>query len=366
MPEKSIVMIGSASTSMGGVTTVVNIYRRAGLFRDWPIVYIDTHVDGSKGRKLLTATAAILRFIGLLGRGRVALLHAHTSARASFWRKSMFMLAAFVAGCPVIIHLHDSGFVDFYWKECGPLRKRYVLFVLNRAARIVVLSNQWKEAISGITQNPNIVAIFNPIAIVSAKGCHTPQHERLPLLLFLGRLGVQKGIYDLLEAVSRIRARFPDVRLLCGGDGDLDGVAQRAKELEVAENISILGWVAGEEKQRLLAEAAVYVLPSYNEGLPMGVLEAMAAGLPVVSTMVGGIPDAMQDGVEGYLVEPGNVAALANKIEALLADAALREQMGLAGQQKVDAYFLPEKVFPRIGALYREMGILPNSQGQEA
>lgn len=363
MSNKMIVMIGSSSTAMGGVTSVVNTYRQAGLFRDWPIVYIDTHVDGSKLDKLGVAFSAVMHFVAMLARGKVALLHAHTSERASFWRKSVFMLLAFAARCPVIYHSHAPEFTHFYYKECGPVARWFVRFILDHAARVVVLSSQWKTAFSSITKNPDVVCVFNPVAAVPVAGL--PQKQRAPIILFLGRLGERKGIYDLVEAIARVRLRFPDVQLLCGGDGDLDGVARRVKALGISGNVRLLGWVAGAEKQRLLAEAAIYALPSYNEGLPMGALEAMSAGLPVITTTVGGIPDAVQNNVEGYLLEPGDIDGLMHAIELLLADAGLREKMGEAGRNKVSAQFTPERILPKVAALYRGLGIVPITHSAE-
>ena len=358
--NKKIVMIGASFTTRGGVTSVVNNYRQAGLFKEWPIVYIETHVDGNKLEKLIVAFSALLRFAIMLLQRKVVLLHAHTAERTSFWRKSIFMLIAFSVRCPVIFHSHAPEFTQFYFKENGPIARWFVRFILDHAARVIVLSSQWKTAFSAITKNPNIVCIFNPVAAEGAVGL--PQQQRAPILLFLGRLGERKGIYDLVEAVAKARLNFPDVQLLCGGDGDLDGIAKRIEEMGISRSVRILGWVTGEEKQRLLAEAAVYVLPSYNEGLPMSVLEAMAAGLPVITTTVGGIPDAVQDNVEGYLLEPGDVNGLSHAIETLLADSGLREKMGVAGRNKVSAQFVPELILPKVAALYRELGITPNTQ----
>ena len=124
----------------------------------------------------------------------------------------------------------------------------------------------------------------------------------------------------------------------------------------------LLGWVDDEAKRRVLAEAAVYVLPSYYEGLPMGVLEAMSAGLPVVSTVVGGIPEAVTEGVEGYLVLPGDVKKLAAVLRDLLRDAELRERMGLAGKKKIREHFASPVILPQIEAVYRRLGAIPTQQ----
>lgn len=230
--------------------------------------------------------------------------------------------------------------------------------MLDNSACIAVLSTQWLQWMSSVTTNPNIVRIFNPVTQTSTLA--ESQISRKPWsLLFLGRLGQRKGIFDLLEVVSRLKADFPDLELLCGGDGDAEAVMRRAKVLGIQERIRLLGWVRGQEKQALLASAGVFVLPSYHEGLPMSVLEAMAAGLPVVSTRVGGIPDAVTSGKEGVLVEPGDVDALEAALRRLLSSPELAREMGEAGLRKVAAEFEADKVIPQIEALYRKFGVQP-------
>jgi len=176
--------------------------------------------------------------------------------------------------------------------------------------------------------------------------------------LFLGRLGQRKGSYDLLNAAALIAATRPDLRLMMGGDGELEGVRERAAELGIADKVDLLGWVRGEEKERLLGDAVLYALPSYNEGLPVSVLEAMAAGLPILGTPVGGIPEALTDGVEGFLVEPGDVPALADRLERLLGDPKLARRMGEAARRKVEAAFSADAVVPQVEAMYVGMGLL--------
>ncbi len=162
-------------------------------------------------------------------------------------------------------------------------------------------------------------------------------------------------MYDLLEAVARVAPEFPDLRVALAGDGEVREVEDRARALGIKDHIHVMGWVSDEAKERLLREAAVYVLPSYNEGLPMSVLEAMAVGLPVVSTAIAGIPDAVTDGVEGRLVTPGDVDALAGALFELLGCAETRRRMGLAAREKVRRTFSAEVVLPQLEALYGEL-----------
>lgn len=359
MPDKIIVMLGihPASKEKGGISSVIDAYRAAGLFSRWPLHYLGTIASGSHAYKIRVALGALISFVRLLLSGRVALVHAQTASRASFWRKSMFMLLARAAGKPVILHLHGAEFEHFYRDECGPMRKAFVRYVLNGVDRVVVLSSQWRDAIERIAPKAQVETIVNPVPIP----LYVPDPaERDPnVLLFLGRFGKRKGIFDLLQALALVRARFPHVRLRCGGDGDIAGVLERARELDLGKNIEMLGWVSGAAKERELERAAIYVLPSYAEGLPMGVLEAMAAGVPTITTDVGGIPDAIEDGVHGYLLRPGDIGALAERIVRLLEDAALRARLGTAARVKAQEVFGTERVISRVEDLYRSFGVPP-------
>lgn len=355
---KAIVMLGvhPASKQRGGIAAVIDMYRCGGLFARWPISYIGTFESGGRMTKIRRTTAALWDYLRLICKGRVGVVHAHTASRASFWRKSLFLLIAFAARRPTILHLHGAEFEAFYFHECGSLRKKFVRFVLSRVDRVIVLSTQWRELVERIEPRTRVVKIFNPIAAQESGGAIVRIEN---VLLFLGRFGRRKGIFDLLEALAVIRTRFPSVRLRCGGDGDIAGVERRARELGVDDCVDVLGWVSGSEKSRVLAEAAVYVLPTYAEGLPMGVLEAMAAGAAVVGTTVGGIPDAIEDGVEGFLVAPGDTAALADRITRLLEDADLRHAFARAAQSKARAQFGMHTVLSQLEALYTSLGAAP-------
>ena len=347
-------MLGTSLDTRGGISSVVRVYEQYGLFERFGIRYIATHCDGSALRKLWCAMSALGSYAVALLR-RPALVHVHVASRASFWRKSTFFLLAFLFDVPAVLHLHGGGFAVFYDKECGPLRKRFVRFVYNRCQRVLVLSAAWQKWVLQMCSNPNVVSIYNPVLVPD----QTPSWEnRTPgSVLFLGRLGPGKGSYDLLNAAARVAATRPDLRLLLGGDGEVAEVRVRAEELGIADHVELLGWVRGEDKERLLATAVLYVLPSYNEGLPVSVLEAMAAGLPILTTPVGGIPEAVTDGVEGFLVEPGDVRTLADRLERLLADPDLARRMGVAARHKVEAAFSANAVVPQLEAMYAAMGL---------
>ena len=143
--------------------------------------------------------------------------------------------------------------------------------------------------------NPNLVCIPNPVALPPA----VAPRGRRNVVLFLGRIETAKGIAELLDAFAGLRPGAPDALLVCAGEGDIESAGRQARRLGLGDSVRFPGWIDGEEKRAWLARAALFVLPSHAEGLPMSLLEAMAAGLPIVASAVGGVPDVVHDGVNG-------------------------------------------------------------------
>jgi glycosyltransferase involved in cell wall biosynthesis len=139
----------------------------------------------------------------------------------------------------------------------------------------------------------------------------------------------------------------------------MEDVARCVRESGVQDQVRLPGWVSGELKSRLLHEAAIFALPSYNENLPVSIIEAMDQALPIVSTTVGGIPDLVRHGLDGYLVPPGSIDELANRIVELLRNDDLRSRMGENGRRRVSSTFSPELAVASIAAVYRQCGLQP-------
>lgn len=349
---KQVVMMGTSPATKGGVASVVQVYMDAGLFRRFPMHYIATHRDGGKKDKLGVMLSAYAELARMLVAGKVGLLHVHVSSRASFWRKYGLFQLAHLFGVPTILHLHGGEFAMFYENECGPVKRWLIRRLYDRVSRVLVLSQKWVHWVRSISRNPHIDALYNPVIVGAGPA---PWHGRdAASVLTLGRLNKGKGSYDLLAAA----ARMPEapVRLLLGGDGELEQVKLAAGELGLADQLELLGWVGPEEKPGYLARATVYALPSYAEGLPMSVLEAMAAGIPVITTPVGGIPEAVTDGVEGFLVQPGDIATLKARLLQLLQDTELAQRMGAAGRRKVESTFSSTVIMPKLEQIYRDLG----------
>lgn len=363
--EKAIVLLSTSTRTLGGIAAVIRSYERAGLFARWPVIHMATHRDGTTAQKFVLALRTFIRYVCLLLRGRVLLVHVHSASDASFWRKAAFIMTAFVANRPVIFHLHGGGFMEFYTHRCGPRRRAMVRFILDRSAEIIVLSEVWRRRISEITRNPNIQVIASPVEARDLLEIDRSNRSH-DVLLFMGRLEPAKGIYDLIDAMAAIRRNHPALRLCLAGEGNREEFIRYARAREVDLVLDFTGWLTGAAKIRAWSRASVYVLPSYIEGLPMSILEAMAAGLPVVASKVGGIPDVVKDGVNGLLVSAGDVPGLAAALDRVLSDPALRTQFGDMGRQFFEEFFAPRHVIAQVEAAYRRWGAAPRLVPEQA
>jgi glycosyltransferase involved in cell wall biosynthesis len=176
--------------------------------------------------------------------------------------------------------------------------------------------------------------------------------QTAPLLGAIGAIVPQKGLVYLLEALSRVRAIVPDVRLLLVGDGPAGhAAALRAAAQDLGIDDAILHLERRTDVPELLAALDVFVSASLDENLPQSVLEAMAAGIPVVATAVGGVPECVSAEETGLLVPPADGRALAAAIVRLLDDPGARQRLGAAGRRRVQEYFAPETQVPRIEAV---------------
>jgi glycosyltransferase involved in cell wall biosynthesis len=356
-------MLGPSMAYPGGMTEVVRSYAAQGILAAWPVRYISTYMGRGIFIWFQSWLPALCKVLLLLALRRVALLHLHSAAYGSFWRKSALCALALSFRVPFVIHLHDGRFSDFYRNGCNGLAKSWVRAVLRRAARVVVLTRHWRDEVRNIEPAARTQIIGNPVSVpLSIPPLRRPARR----VLFLAWLQKEKGVLDLMKAMPIVLRSVPEATFVLAGTGDIDSIMDLARSLRVEQAVRLSGWVDGIEKDNLLREADVFVLPSYYEGLPVGVLEAMACGVPVVATRVGGIPDVIEDRVSGLLVEPGQPEALARSIIAILADDALRNRLREAAHSEVRKRYSTETVIKELETLYRELGINVDSIKQQA
>jgi len=345
-------MIGCDSDGRGGIASVVRAYQAAGFLGRWSVRYLTSTRAGSLPQKAGAAAATCAALVGLAVRERLGIVHVHSSSRSSFARKSIFLAIARAGGAVTLFHLHSGEFERFV-HGAGPLLRWWVCRTLARSTGVIVLSESWRQAIHDLVPSARIVVIPNPVEIPAVAPAPPAECRRL---LFLGRADRKKGVFVLVDAVARLVPEFPDLTLVVAGDGDLRALRSHGERAGLGERLEVLGWIDPERRQEELRRAAAFVLPSYGEGLPMALLEAMAAGRPVVATRVGGIPEVVGHEQEGLLVEPGDVPGLTSTLRRLLADAALRGRLGRQARDKVAAGYSREIVLDSLSRLYERLG----------
>jgi glycosyltransferase involved in cell wall biosynthesis len=347
MLGKKIIMLGTAAS--GGIRSVIDIYSSHPSLSRWNIEFIATHREGSAATKLWAMFCALTRFLGQLARGMVLVAHVHQASRSSTWRKFIFVCLALAFRCPVVLHVHGGMFADFYHCQSSSLGRWLMRWTFRRSRFVVALSEEWRAMFVSIEPRSNVVVIPNPVEVPAWQASLM---TGAPTALFLGVLNEAKGVKDLIQVWPDVLRTSPLARLILCGSGNTKQVREWIDASGVAASIDMPGWVRGAQKEQLMRDAWVFVLPSHIEALPMSILEAMAAGVPVVACNIGGIPMAVISGETGFLIEPHDRGALAQRLTDVLGDAALRIRLGIQARHVARERFSAAVVIPMVDALW--------------
>lgn len=347
-----VLMVGTALDGRGGVAAVVGVLRSHGLFEREAVRYIATHRDGPRRDKLRGALYGVWQVARACIVRRPAIVHVHAASRASFIRKSIVLLVARRAGCKTIFHLHGGAFRQFATQEAGAVLRGWIRHTLQASSVVIALSEGWAQFVHEFAPSAKVAVVPNSVPLPALR----PAEEAVPArILFLGRLEAAKGVFDLLDAGAMLAPLFPALRLVFGGEGDAGALQAHAATLGIADRVELLGWVDDERRAAELARAAVFCLPSHAEGLPMALLEAMAARVAVVATRVGAIPETVHDGDNGLLAPAHDSAALAGALARVIGDAALRARLAARGRATIERHYATEVVCGQLSAIYREL-----------
>ena len=341
-----ICMVGPGKNVRGGVTTVINSYTNQ-FGTEFQLRHIATMVDGNKAIKGLVFIMAIFKI--LLTTRDVEIFHIHMASRASFSRKAILIRILKKRGAKIVLHLHGAQFMQFYHNESDSKKQKYIRDTFDLVDKVIALSDTWKWDIGTFTKTP-IEVIYNavPCPIQAVKKSYGNR------IVFLGRIGDRKGIFDLLKVLRRLKSEGKVYQLDVGGDGDVEKL-QRYIAQETLDSVRFHGWVDSNKKNQLLNEASILALPSYNEGLPMAILEAMAYGCTVVSTDVGGIPEVVKHGINGYVLEPGDLESLYEVLDNLYDDSGTLQTLGISAHETIQEKFSLERAVKKLEAIYREL-----------
>jgi glycosyltransferase involved in cell wall biosynthesis len=264
------------------------------------------------------------------------IVHIRMASFFYFYRRSIDIIFCKLLGKKVIFHLAGAEFKTFF-KNSSVFAKCYIKWILQLSDGVIALSQGWKDFLAGLVQHNKIQVISNGVPIAdfqlfkNKKSEFQFDDEHL-LILFAGSIGERKGVFDILQAIPAVlKERSNSTFVFCGpGDSneELELFRNTIKDKKIDQYVKYIGVISGQEKVDWFISSDVFILPSYAENLPLAMLEAMAAGLPVIVSDVGAIPEVVVNGENGYILKPGDIKGIAQAILRLAEDKSIRVEMG--------------------------------------
>lgn len=295
----------------GGIGAVLGVYNT--FFDNFYFIPTYKPFDSNLRKSLYFARQLLTIVTHIASNKELKIVHIHSAHAGSFYRKLLIFFFAKLFGKKTIFHVHSGVFEVFYDKSML-IQKALIRWVINNSDVVICLSSYWSDFFAKRFACKHILIVNNVVS--SPSGKIERAIPALPLnFVFLGRIGNNKGIFDVLTVLADTKCFSGKVKLYVGGDGEIERLEQFIKRKGLEKIVEYVGWVTDDRKAQLLLQAHVYILPSYLEGMPISVLEAMSYGLPIVSTKVGGIPEIVKHGKNGLLSEPGDLSAIRNSIK---------------------------------------------------
>ncbi len=375
MQKKGILIVGPYPSAFGGIAKYVNDLFNSELSQRYELLHLETGIRPGESASFLAGLGRTWQQFKelkrLLKEKSVGLVHIHTASWMSFWRYSIFLYQARKTKAKVLLHIHGAQFKEFF-RSGSSFKKKLLISILSKADALVVLSEHWEEFFCSIVPDVKRYVVLNTVRLpdLDFEALMESRRKREETtVLFFGLLTKRKGLVEILELLPGILER-ENVRVLIAG-GRIPGEDDLVSRLEESarkfeERMDLRINVPGEEKEKQYLEGDIFLLPTFAEGLPIALLEAMSFALPVITTPVGAIPEVVEDGKNGFLIQPGDAGTLKEKIDYLLEHADEREKMGLRNLKRVREDFSHESMIKEIDHIYQELlGIKKSSALEE-
>ncbi|MBM3309248.1 MAG: glycosyltransferase family 4 protein [Candidatus Altiarchaeales archaeon] len=370
MEKKKVMMVGPLPPTVGGLTTFMLGVMNSSLKVKYDFIPYDTSRPVKKtfsknsGNMTLFDAGIARAFTGVLVTlwhiakfpfaliaSRPNLVHVQTPSYLAFWENAVYIVISRTLGFKTILHIQGGEFKLFY--DNSGIFKHAIKYAVNKADVVIVLSEFWKKLLSEFVDEGKIRVLNNPVDTTSFR-LEKKRGDNILRILFLGCYWKRKGIYDIMKAIPEVVKENKKVLFTLAGESDIEEFKRICSEAGVEKYVRFAGVVEGKEKVEELVNSDIFILPSYNEGMPLAILEAMAAGLPVVASNVGSIPEVIEENVNGFLITPGDWKTLADKILALAGSKELRMRMGDNNRKKTIQYDL-NTIAAKLDSIYKEV-----------
>lgn len=340
--KMNILMVGPTFDSKGGIASVITNFKNH--YKNNLVFYFDTWQEN--GRVQMGVTS-FFKINTKIKKENIDIVHFHVAQKGSFYRKSLLALKV-RKNTKVFFHMHASQFDTFY-KDANPLIQRYIRQILNKLDGLVVLSEEWARFYRTLT-NTKIVVIENAVEIPDENSYNVQANT----IVTLGRIGNRKGSYDILNLAKKIQPVFPNVQFVLYGDGNLTMIGEQIAK-QFITNVHIGGWIDKIEQKEVMKTSVLHLLPSYQEGLPMSILETMSYGIPNLTSNVGGIPQVIEDGKNGMMVDPGDVETMFERLSIFLKNEEIRSNYSKEAYQMIQNKFSIEIYFEKWNQYYNDL-----------
>ncbi|MGD1083243.1 MAG: glycosyltransferase family 4 protein [Verrucomicrobiota bacterium] len=364
---KSLVLLGPISDDPAESVSAVNGAFVRGLADRYGFVPLvaNRSVGNTRQSKINLVNASYFlrqwaQWTGCLARRRPAIAHYAISAGWAMEKGLILMKTARLFGARTVGHIHSGSFLTF-WNSLPGWRRRAARREFGHLDALVLLSDSWREKIATELGLPpeRLFVVNNPIdPDFETEALAMPLERSGNVLFSLGTMGRPKGVMDILQAATLLPPELGFKIQLAGPErepGILGQVRQFITEHGLADYFDIKSSVWGEEKARLYRQASVFLLPSYFENFPLVILEAAAAGLAIVTTPVGAIPEFFQDGISALFVQPGQPAQIARALQTLIERPAERQRLGAAARQVFRTRLARSKIMDSLHLVYRQI-----------
>ncbi|WP_278182571.1 glycosyltransferase family 4 protein [Vibrio misgurnus] len=343
--KPKVLVISVSYNGQGGIATVVNTFMHNKYLNSrFDMHYRCTNNPGSNIIKLISTLYLMFLFPFVLLFNNFDLAHIHGG---SVIRKSYYTLWLKFFRIPVIYQNHAANF-DVYYKKANIIKRNYLNYVFSLYDIRLCLGFFWMNTLQELTGRKwNI--LYNPVSEINL----IKRHNERCNFTFIGELSKRKGIKDLIYAFAL--QDIKNAHLLIAGNGDVKQLSELCSNLGILDKVEFLGWVNHEQKLDLLTRTDVVVLPSYAEGLPMSILEAMSVGLPVITTSVGAVGDAVTHNIHGLLVQPGDIEQISLALNDLASNIDKRIKLGKAAKLKFNECFSEDVVAKDLACFYYKL-----------
>jgi glycosyltransferase involved in cell wall biosynthesis len=365
-------ILGPLHPTVGGITTLIEGILSSNLTKQYQILTFDTQRPtygrfkqtwdytllvkigpSSLIKSLIWTSAHLLKFPLVLIRRNPQIVHINTVGYWVFWENAIYAVIAKLFRKKVILHTHGGGFENFY-NDSNFIFKFLIRQTFKISDKIFVLSPIWRNFFEKLSPREKIFISENFVdTIISNEPMLNRNLNEEFTVLFVGGQGAKlKGLFDVIKAAEIVKKKTDKVAFILVACSGINGIESLCQRKGLTSTVKILGYLKNNSLAKVFAQSDIFILPSYAEGSPITMLEAMSAGLPVIASFAGSIPDIIQEGNNGFLINAGDYNMLAQKILDLKADSETRNQMARNNIKTIQERYLKDIVLNKLGIEY--------------